>query len=117
VVTPQPPAGPRPTPTVAPERRRTPAGARGPYFAAVRRAWRAACEAGDPDRPELALALATFGCDGRARGVPVETLLRALDTIVHEADAERLELSAAGTRASAREWAGERVIRAYCAAD
>ena len=59
----------------APERRHTPAAARGPYLSAVRDAWQHARAAHDAEHPALLLALAAYARDGRARGVPVEVLL------------------------------------------
>ena len=96
-----------------PERRRVPAAARGPYFLALRAAWRTASEARDGEHPALALAVAAFARDGRARGAPVELLLRALDTIVRP----QLGGDAALDFASVREWAGTQLIRAYYQAD
>jgi hypothetical protein len=95
------------------ERRRTPEPARGPYLAAVRSAWRLARAADDASHPALALALAAYARDGRARGVPVATLLRALDTVVrpqHGGDAA-LDFG------DARAWAGTQLIRDYYRAD
>lgn len=100
-------------PTGDTERRRTPHAARGPYLDAVRSAWRVAREAHDERHPALALALAAYARDGSAREVPVEVLLRALDTIVypqHGGDAQ-LDFS------DARDWAGTLLIRRYYGAD
>jgi hypothetical protein len=93
----------------ATERRRVPAECRGPYFGAVREAWRLARAAGDDGRVRLSLALAVYARDGRARGVPVATLLRALDTIVapHAGGDDALDYG------GARAWAGSALIRAY----
>lgn len=95
------------------ERRRIPEGARGPYLAAVRTAWQHALAAGDPSHPALALALATYARDGRARGVPVAILLRALDMVVraHHGGDPALDFG------NARAWAGTQVIRDYYRAD
>jgi hypothetical protein len=95
------------------DRRRVPAPARSPHFAAVQAAWRAACAAFDPGHPTLALALAAYARDGRARGVPVAVLLGALDTVVRPASGGDPGLDAGGARARA----GTALIRAYYAAD
>lgn len=95
------------------ERRRTPAAARGPYFMAVREAWRLARDAGDPDHPRLALAIAAYARDGRARAVPVATLLRALDTVVSPSHGGDPALDFG----RARELAGSLLIRSYYRAD
>ena len=108
----QPPLGPRSPSSAESERRRIPTAARGPYLAAVREGWQVARDAGDARQPALALALATYAHDGRARGVRVETLLRALDTVVRPPDGEgSLDFG------DARAWAGTQVIRGYYAAD
>jgi hypothetical protein len=110
-----PSASAAPTPALdhGPERRHTPAAARGPYFGAVRDAWRRALAAQDPEHPALRLALAAYACDGRARGVPIETLLRALDTVVRPAQGG----DAALDFGRARERAGTMLIRSYYRAD
>ncbi len=95
------------------ERRHTPAAARGPYFMAVREAWRRARAAHDAEHAGLCLALAAYAHDGRARGVPVATLLRALDTVVRPDQGG----DAALDFARARETAGTRLIRSYYQAD
>jgi hypothetical protein len=95
------------------ERRRVPPLARSPVFAAVGRAWRAACDAFDPGHAALALALAAYARDGRERGVPVAVLLRALDTVVRPADGGDPALDAGGIRARA----GTALIRAYYGGD
>ena len=95
------------------ERRRTPSAARGPYLLAVRDAWQLARDAGDPHHPALALAMAAYARDGRARGVGVSTLLRALDTVVRPPYGENPGLDFGG----AREWAGTMLIRSYYQAD
>ena len=92
-----------------PERRRVPAAARGPYFVALRAAWQAAREAGNAEHRALALTLAAYARDGRARGVPVALLLRALDTIVRPGLGGDLALDFGRVR----EWAGAEVIRRY----
>jgi hypothetical protein len=117
------PNGRHPAPDLAdepfPERRRVPPEARTPYFTAVREAWRRARHAlpltagpgEEGGRRVLALALAAYARDGRARGVPVATLLRALDTVVRPQDGGDPTLDAGGARA----WAGSALIRAYYA--
>jgi hypothetical protein len=95
------------------ERRHTPAAARGPYFRAVRDAWQRAGAAHDPNHPALALALAAYARDGRARAVPISTLLRALDTVVRPERGGDSELDFGRTR----EIAGSLLIRSYYRAD
>ena len=92
-----------------PERRHTPAAARGPYFGAVRDAWRLALRAHDAHHPALALAIAAYARDGHARGVPIQTLLRALDTVVRPDRGG----DAALDFGTAREVAGTLLIRSY----
>jgi hypothetical protein len=104
---------PHSIPAPGPERRHTPAVARGPYFGAVREAWRRARDAHDPEHPALGLALAAYARDGRARGVPVQTLLRALDTIVRPHEGGDPALAGGALR----EQAGTLLIRAYYRAD
>lgn len=87
-----------------PERRRLPAAVRGPYLAAVRRAWRAGVAP-----VELALALAAFARDGRARALPLDVLLRALDVVLAEPDG-RGAMTEAG---ALRGWAAAHVLRLY----
>jgi hypothetical protein len=98
-------------PERVPERRHTPHAVRGTYFGAVREAWQRARAAHEAEHPALRLALAVFARDGRARGVPVEALLRALDTIVrpHAGGDAALDFG------RAREAAGALLIRAYYA--
>lgn len=99
------------------ERRHTPVAARGPYLAAVRRAWERARTAGAAVRgglpPELALdlALAAYARDGRARQVPVDALLRALDTVVRAGPGGDPDADGLGA------WARARLIRRYYGAD
>jgi hypothetical protein len=100
-------------PDASSERRRLPSAARGPYLDAVRAAWRSAREVHDRRHPALALALAAFARDGRAREVPVEVLLRALDTIVYPQDGGDTQLDFS----DARDWAGTLLIRRYYGAD
>jgi hypothetical protein len=102
------PSAPRPSPAPT-ERRHTPAAARSPYLAAVREAWQRAHAAHDADDPALALALAAYARDGRARGVPVATLLRALDIVVCPARGGDARLNFG----RARETAGTWLIRSY----
>jgi hypothetical protein len=92
-----------------PERRRVPAAVRGPYLLALRAAWRIAREAEDAEHPALALALAAYARDGRARGVPIVLLLRARDTIVRPGLGGDLAVDFGRVR----EWAGAEVIRRY----
>ncbi len=96
-----------------PERRRTPAATRGPYLDAVRRAWMRVAAPRELASPALSLALAAYARDGRARDVPVETLLRALDIVLcpRDGDDPRLDVS------EVRAWAGQRVIRYYHGVD
>ena len=83
---------------------------RSPYVDAVRRAWRQASAASDPQTDALRLALNALGKDGRARGASITSLLHALDRLagtrspLHEAEPgfDRV-----------REWAGTELIRAY----
>jgi hypothetical protein len=103
---PQLPTEVRPT---APERRRIPHAARTPYLSAVREAWTRGRDAGEANPPALALALAVYARDGRARGVPVDVLLRALDTVVRPPVAGRARVDPSLARA----WAGAELIRAY----
>jgi hypothetical protein len=100
-------------PGPAPERRHTPAAARGPYLAAVRDAWERARAAHDSEHPALCLALAAYARDGRARGVPVEVLLRALDTVVRPERGGDAVLDFGRVR----EVAGTQLIRSYYRAD
>jgi hypothetical protein len=95
------------------ERRHTPAAARGPYFGAVREAWQVAGRAGNAHHPALALAIAAYARDGHARGVPVQTLLRALDTVVRPERGGEAALDFG----RAREVAGTLLIRSYFRAD
>jgi hypothetical protein len=95
------------------ERRHTPAAARGPYLTAIREAWQHARAAYDAAPPALVVAVAAFAHDGRARGVPVETLLRALDTAICRAPAGERGLD----HGRVREWAGTQLIRSYYCAD
>jgi hypothetical protein len=106
-----PSRAPERVPERVPERRHTPHAVRGTYFGAVRDAWQRARAAHDAEHPALRLALAMFARDGRARGVPVEALLRALDTIVrpHPGGDAALDFG------RAREAAGTLLIRAYYA--
>jgi hypothetical protein len=106
------PPTPSPLPAL-PERRHTPAAARSPYLAAVREAWRRAHAAHDADDPALGLALAVYARDGRARGVPVTTLLRALDIVVCPAQGGDAHLNFG----RAREAAGTQLIRSYYRGD
>jgi hypothetical protein len=87
-----------------------PAG-RSPYLAAVRAAWRQARDGETPFSDGLALALCLFARDGRARGVPVDSLLQTLDTHVRSATADAAEGELV------RAWVGAHVIRAYYGAD
>jgi hypothetical protein len=89
---------------------RTSGGWRSPYLRAVRRAWRAAPRGSDPRGIALSLALRAYAKDGRARGAPVEALLRALDRLTHPALGD-----APPEAAPVREWAGVEIIRAYYA--
>jgi hypothetical protein len=66
-----------------------------------------------PALPGTRLALATYARDGRARGVPVSVLLRALDTIVRPSAGGDAALDLGGARALA----GTALIRAYYAHD
>jgi hypothetical protein len=102
------PSAPRPSPAL-PERRHTPAAARSPYLAAVREAWQRAHAAHDADDPALGLALAAYARDGRARGVPVATLLRALDIVVCPARGGDARLNFGRAREAAGTW----LIRSY----
>lgn len=86
---------------------------RTPYLTAVRAAWRHAREAADPFGDGLALALCLFARDGRARGVPVDTLLQTLDGLVRSGPDGTDQ---AGTE-QLRAWVGAQVIRAYYGAD
>ena len=86
---------------------------RGLYLTAVREAWHRALDAREMRSDGLALALWAYARDGRARGVSVATLLRALDLLVRPVpgrdpapDVDRV-----------REWAGTQVICAYYRAD
>jgi hypothetical protein len=67
----------------------------------------------DPRHPRSRLALAAYARDGRARGVAVQTLLRALDTVVAPERGGDAALDFGG----AREVAGTMLIRAYYRAD
>lgn len=100
-LTPDPAARRSHAPTQPRERRHTPHTARGPYFGAVREAWRRAREAHDAEHPALRLAVAAYAGDGRARGVPIETLLRALDTVMRPADDGHPALASDAIRAYA----------------
>jgi len=103
-----------PTSDAAPGAASAPA-SRSPYLAAVRAAWRDALEAQDPRAQALGLALCLFARDGHARGLPVATLLHALDGLVRPArGGDRSELAAVE---QLRAWAGTQVIRAYYGAD
>jgi hypothetical protein len=86
---------------------------RSPYFGALREAWRHAREERDPCTSSLALALCLFTCDARARGIPVDALLLAVDRLIRSAPntAESAELE------PVRAWASAQVIRAYHRAD
>ena len=109
---PVPPVSAQPAPGL-PERRHTPAAARSPYLIAVREAWRRAHASHDADDVALALALAAYARDGRARGVPVATLLRALDIVVCPARGGDARLDFG----RAREVAGTQLIRSYYRGD
>ena len=85
---------------------------RSPYLAAVRDAWARLRAELDPRGDALALALAIFARDGRARGVPVAALLRALDSLIRPT----AEMEGVGF-ARVREWAGTQVNRADYRAD
>lgn len=77
---------------------------------AVRQAWRQSRPAPDLRSAALAAALRGFACQGREAGMPIATLLRALDALARRDDGE------AGFE-RVREWAGTQVIRAYFRAD
>ena len=95
------------------ERRRTPADARSRHLLAVKEAWRAARDACQLRDPRLARALAAYAPDGRARGGPVTTLLRALDILLNAPDGAHPALDFGRMR----EWAGTLVIRRYYVAE
>jgi hypothetical protein len=80
---------------------------------AVREAWQRAHAANDAHDPGLGLALAAYARDGRARGVPVATLLRALDIVVCPARGGEAHLNFGRVR----EAAGTCLIRSYYRGD
>lgn len=92
-----------------PERRRIPPAARGRYLAAVREAWHVARDAHDARHPRLALALAAYARDGRARGATVGMLLHGLDVLVRSVHGGDGSLDFG----DAREWGGSVLIRSY----
>lgn len=86
------------------------------YLGAVRDAWRNARAAHESRSDALILALRMFARDGHARGVPIASLLRSLDSLVRPEPAELLGPDSDGFDA-VRAWAGTEVIRAYYRAD
>lgn len=93
-----------------PQERPQPPDAGSPYLAAVHRAWREVCATTEPRSDALRLALHALARDARARGLAVQSLLKALDQLTKPptpADAATPGFE------RVREWAGTEVIRAY----